>query len=223
MITEVTLRLFGRPEAVSAAVCPFASMEGATNTVITTIQLGIPVARIEIIDEAQLERSQSNTRKPIYPLAPTLVLRVPRHERCGRRRTRAAWSRRSRPRTARSDSVGRPRSKNARRCGRHATTRSMPRWRCGRARRRGPRTCACRSPLSSSASRRRKTISAASGLVAPLVGHAGDGNFHLIFMLDTDDADGTEGDEGGERTAGGSGACASAARAPGSTVSASAN
>ena len=55
MITEVTLRLFGRPEAVAAAVCPFQTMEGAAKTVITTIQLGIPVARIEIIDEQQLD------------------------------------------------------------------------------------------------------------------------------------------------------------------------
>src|SRR5687768_11701172 len=48
VITELTLRLYGRPEAVRAAVCPFDSMAGAANTVIQTIQLGIPVARIEI-------------------------------------------------------------------------------------------------------------------------------------------------------------------------------
>src|SRR5258706_15639683 len=55
VITEITVRLFGLPDAVSAAVCPFDSMEGAVQTVITTIQLGIPVARIELLDEAQLE------------------------------------------------------------------------------------------------------------------------------------------------------------------------
>src|ERR1043166_8824954 len=44
LITELTLRLFGLPEAVSAAVCPFDTMEGAVQTVTTTIQLGIPVA-----------------------------------------------------------------------------------------------------------------------------------------------------------------------------------
>src|SRR6476661_2237360 len=44
VITELTLRLYGIPEAVRAAVCPFASMEGAATTVIQTIQLGIPVA-----------------------------------------------------------------------------------------------------------------------------------------------------------------------------------
>jgi D-lactate dehydrogenase (cytochrome) len=55
VITEITVRLFGLPEAVSAAVCPFDSMDGAVRTVITTIQLGIPVARIELLDEDQLD------------------------------------------------------------------------------------------------------------------------------------------------------------------------
>jgi D-lactate dehydrogenase (cytochrome) len=55
IITEVTVRLFGLPDAVAAAVCGFASMEGAVQTVITTIQLGIPVARIELLDELQID------------------------------------------------------------------------------------------------------------------------------------------------------------------------
>jgi D-lactate dehydrogenase (cytochrome) len=51
IVTEVTLRLHGIPAAVSAAVCQFDSLEGAVNTVISTIQLGVPVARIELLDE----------------------------------------------------------------------------------------------------------------------------------------------------------------------------
>ena len=57
--------------SVRAAVCPFDSMAGAANTVIQTIQLGIPVARIEIIDEVQL-RVVNAYSKTNYPLAPTL-------------------------------------------------------------------------------------------------------------------------------------------------------
>src|SRR5215203_3275797 len=71
VITELTVRLYGRPEAVRAAVCPFESMAGAANTVIQTIQLGIPVARIEIIDEVQLQVVNAYS-KTDYPLVPTL-------------------------------------------------------------------------------------------------------------------------------------------------------
>src|SRR5213075_932871 len=55
IITEVTLRLYGIPEAISAAVCAFPSIDDAVNTVILTIQSGIPVARIELLDEAQID------------------------------------------------------------------------------------------------------------------------------------------------------------------------
>lgn len=50
IITEITLKLQGQPEAISAATCAFPNVESAVNTVITTIQSGIPMARIELID-----------------------------------------------------------------------------------------------------------------------------------------------------------------------------
>jgi D-lactate dehydrogenase (cytochrome) len=71
VITDVTLRLHPRPEAVSAAVCPFETMQGAVETVIATIQLGIPVARIELLDEPQLD-AVNRYSKTSYPIAPTL-------------------------------------------------------------------------------------------------------------------------------------------------------
>src|SRR5512144_561386 len=55
VITEIALRLYGIPEAMSSAVCNYPSLEAAVNTVIATIQSGIPIARIEIVDEAQLD------------------------------------------------------------------------------------------------------------------------------------------------------------------------
>src|SRR5690606_5698509 len=51
LITELTLRLHGQPEAISAAVCAFDDFEAAVQTVIATIQMGIPMARIEFVDE----------------------------------------------------------------------------------------------------------------------------------------------------------------------------
>src|SRR6267154_2260161 len=53
VITEVTVRLHGIPEAISGGICPFPSVEAACNAAIATIQSGIPVARIELLDEVQ--------------------------------------------------------------------------------------------------------------------------------------------------------------------------
>src|ERR1700722_7958551 len=71
VITEVTLRLHPLPEAVSAAVCSFDTIQGAVETVIATIQLGVPIARIELLDEAQLD-AVNRYSKTSYPITPTL-------------------------------------------------------------------------------------------------------------------------------------------------------
>ena len=55
VITEVTLKLYGIPEAIAAAVCPFPSVKAACNATILAIQTGIPVARIELADETQVQ------------------------------------------------------------------------------------------------------------------------------------------------------------------------
>ncbi len=72
VITEVTLRLYGQPEAVSAAVCAFESIGAAVQTVIATIQLGIPVARIELLDEVMID-AVNRYSKLSYAAKPTLL------------------------------------------------------------------------------------------------------------------------------------------------------
>src|SRR5687768_10893990 len=72
VITEVTLRLHPVPEAVAAAICAFDSMTGAVGTVIATIQLGVPVARIELLDEVQIDAINKRS-KTTLPVAPTLL------------------------------------------------------------------------------------------------------------------------------------------------------
>ena len=71
VITEVTLKLYGIPEAISAAVCAFPSIAAAVDTVILTIQSGIPVARIELLDEPQMEAINKYSKLD-YKVAPTL-------------------------------------------------------------------------------------------------------------------------------------------------------
>src|SRR5690606_807306 len=71
VITEITLRLYGIPEAISSAVCAFPTLLDATNTVIATIQAGVPVARMELLDALQMEAC-NRFSKLDYPVAPTI-------------------------------------------------------------------------------------------------------------------------------------------------------
>jgi D-lactate dehydrogenase (cytochrome) len=73
VITEVTVRLYGIPVAISAAVCSFASIEAAINAVIQTIQAGVPVARIEVANAMQMDAINKYSKLDL-PVAPTLWL-----------------------------------------------------------------------------------------------------------------------------------------------------
>ena len=70
VITEITLRLYGIPESIVSALCAYPSLEAAVNTVIETIQIGIPVSRIEIADEIQMKaiNDYSGTDLPVAPM-----------------------------------------------------------------------------------------------------------------------------------------------------------
>jgi D-lactate dehydrogenase (cytochrome) len=185
VITELTLRLYGKPEAVRAAVCPFESMEGAANTVIQTIQLGIPVARIEIIDEAQL-RVVNAYSKTDYPLAPTLFF-----EFHGTSEIAVEDQIRSVEEIARehgakgfkwaSSLEDRNTLWQARHNAYYATVASRPGARAWTT-----DICVPISHLAECILETQADLKDAR-VVAPLVGHAGDGNFHLIIMLDPDD------------------------------------
>jgi D-lactate dehydrogenase (cytochrome) len=185
VITELTLRLHGRPESVSAAVCSFASMQGATASVITTIQLGIPVARIEIIDEQQLEIVNRYSRTH-YAIAPTLFF-----EFHGISQQSVDEQARAVQEIARDNGAvdfqwattpeERATLWQARHNVLYATIASRPGAK--------PWTSDICVPISrlSECILETQDDLRQSNIVAPLVGHAGDGNFHLIFMVDTGD------------------------------------
>jgi len=185
VITELTLRLSGRPEVVRAAVCPFTSMEGAAKTVIQAIQLGIPVARIEIIDEVQL-RVVNAYSKTNYPLAPTLffefhgisdvsvddqiraVEEIAREHGAKEFRWAASLEDRNTLWQARHNAY-------------YAAVASRPGARAWTT-----DICVPISHLAECILETQEDLKA-SKIEAPLVGHAGDGNFHLIIMLNPDD------------------------------------
>src|SRR5690606_29265097 len=73
VITELTVKLYGIPEAIAGGVCPFDTVEGACNAVILTIQTGIPVARIELLDALQVKACNAYSRLSLKEV-PTLFV-----------------------------------------------------------------------------------------------------------------------------------------------------
>lgn len=185
IITEVTLRLFGRPEAVATAVCPFRTLDEAARTVIEVIQLGIPVARMEIIDAIQLAIVNRHS-KTDYPETPTLFFEFHGTSRDvvdeqARGVEEIARAHGAEGFTWTSSPEDRAKLWQARHDVYYSTVASRPGARA-------MTTDVC-VPISQLAPCIVETEAdaKASGIVAPLVGHAGDGNFHLIIMLDPDD------------------------------------
>jgi len=184
LITELTLKLHGQPEAVSAAVCAFDDMEGAVGTVIATIQSGIPMARMEFVDRAAAVAFNAGAGAD-WPEAPHLMVEFHGSaagvaEQAARFGEIAAdfggqgfrWASRAEERTAlwamRHNTY-------------HSTLRVYP----GRK----PITTDICVPISRLAEAVEETAAeiAASGIPGPIVGHVGDGNFHALLLPRADD------------------------------------
>jgi D-lactate dehydrogenase (cytochrome) len=181
IITEVTVRLFGVPEAMAAAAVSFPDMAAAVGTVIETIQSGIPVARIELLDEVQMEAVNRFSGLD-HPLLPTLLLefhgsRAAVEEQAGEvgRLAQERGGSGFRWATAAED---RARLWKARHDAYYAALALKPGTR-------GWVTDVC-VPISRLAECILATQAdlAAGSLTAPLVGHVGDGNFHLAILVD---------------------------------------
>ncbi|HEX4746209.1 MAG TPA: FAD-linked oxidase C-terminal domain-containing protein [Gaiellaceae bacterium] len=181
VVTEVTLRIYPTPEAISSAVCAFPSLEAAVQCVIQAIQLGIPVARMELLDDVQMDAV--NRRSGLgYPAAHTLFL-----EFHGSAAEVAAQAEEVAT-LARENGSGEfswATSEDERRAlwaARHQAYEASLALRPGS---KGYITDVCVpiSELARSITEARAEIDAA-GLVAPIVGHVGDGNFHVCFLVD---------------------------------------
>ena len=187
IITELRLKLYGIPEAIGSAVCRFPTIEAAANAVILTIQSGIPVARIEIMDAIQLKACIDYAKLEGFELAPHLFYefhgtdagvkeQAERAEEIahefggGDFRWTASTEERNKLWQARHDVY-------------HATVAMAPGKKVW-----STDVCVPISRLAEVIEATRRDIES-EGLVAPMVGHVGDGNFHVGLLYDPNDAE----------------------------------
>jgi D-lactate dehydrogenase (cytochrome) len=186
VITEVTVRLYGIPEAMSAAVCSFPDLESAVNTVILTIQSGIPIARIELLDAKQMDACNRYSGLD-YPVQPTLFFEFHGSERGVAEQIEQVEGIAGEFGASAFQWASKAEDRNKLWQARHNA------YYAGLALRPGAKgiatdVCVPISRLADCILETQKDIDE-SGLIAPIVGHVGDGNFHLLIIIDPDDAD----------------------------------
>jgi D-lactate dehydrogenase (cytochrome) len=184
IITSITLKLAGIPQAVSGGVCPFPTVEQACEAVIATIQMGIPVARIELVNALQMRAMKTYSHLD-YPESPCLFVEFHGSEAGVAEQAETfgeitaeygggefQWT-----------TVAEERAKLWK--ARHDAYWSSLTLRPGA---RGLSTDVC-VPISRLAECIAETEAdiAEMGLIAPIVGHVGDGNFHVLVLMDVED------------------------------------
>ncbi len=186
IITELTLRLSGLPEAVASGVCPFPTVEAACNATILTIQSGIPVARIELLDAPQV-RACNLYSKLALPEQPVLFLEFHGSEASVGEQSQRFGEIAKELRGGPFDWATRAEDRSKLWQARHDAY-----W-AARALRPGAQAiasdvCVPISRLADCVTETQQDV-AASRLVAPILGHVGDGNFHLSLLVDLADAE----------------------------------
>ena len=184
IITEVTLRLYGIPEAMAAAVCSFDTLEGAVKTVIQTIQLGIPVARIELLDEVQMD-SVNKFSKLSYPVKDTLFIEFHGTQAGVKEQAELVQSIAGEHEGGEFKWAMRQEERTHLWQARHDVTYANKALRPG-CEIWATDVCVPISRLAECILETKKDLKQ-SFLIAPLVGHVGDGNFHLGFLIDRND------------------------------------
>jgi len=187
IITELQLRVHGIPEAISAAVCQYPDLHAAVDTAIAAIQTGIPVARVELLDAVQMRASIAYSGLEDLGEAPTLFFEFHGSSSAVREQAEAvrgisdehggsnfAWATRPEERgklwKARHDAYFAGLDLAP---GKKAITTDV---------------CVPIAHLADSIVAAHEDV-AASGLTVTTVGHVGDGNFHLLILVDPHDAE----------------------------------
>jgi D-lactate dehydrogenase (cytochrome) len=185
IITELTLKLHGIPEAMSSATCSFPSVAAACDAVIATIQMGVPVARIELLDAVQVRAVNAYSGLAL-PEAPLLLL-----EFHGSPAGVAEQAKTFGEIAAEAGGSGfvwttKPEDRTKLWRARHDAYWAALALRPG-ARGIATDVCVPISRLAECVARTQEQI-AELGLLAPIVGHVGDGNFHTLLLIDMDSA-----------------------------------
>ena len=186
VITEVTLRIYPLPEAVSAAICSFPTIADAVTTVIQTIQIGVPIARVELIDGNSV-RAVNQYAKLSLREEPMLLMEFHGSPAGVKEQAETVQEIAREHRGADFEWADTPEERTRLWTARHnayfAAVQSRPGCRCITT-----DTCV---PISRLADALLDTVAEAdeSGIPYFLVGHVGDGNFHVGYLIDPDDDD----------------------------------
>ncbi len=189
VITEITLRLYGIPEAVSAAVCSFPDLETAIETVISTIQAGVPVARIELLDDVQMDAINKYSKMD-FPVLPTLFFEFHGSKNSVVEQVETVEALAADVGAGDFQWAVKQEDRNRLWQARHDSLYACMALKPG-CKGMATDVCVPISRLAECILETRKDIEE-TGLLAPIVGHVGDGNFHVILLVDPEDKGGLE-------------------------------
>ena len=183
VITEITLKLYPQPEAVSAAVCAFPSMGDAVSAVIDTIQMGVPIARVEFVDALAI-RAINQYDKLTLPEMPTLFFEFHGSEHGVQEQAETVQAIAAEHQGQGFEWATRPEDRSRLWNARHNAYFAFLQLKPGC---RAVTTDVC-VPISRLAEcvveTERDLLASALQLPAPIVGHVGDGNFHVALLID---------------------------------------
>ena len=187
IITKLTVRLFGQPETILAATCSFKTVDDAVNSVIMAIQMGIPTARIELLDEVQMKGMNIFNPDLNLPEKPHLFLEFHGSDAGVKEQVETFENVGAEFDAADFQWATKAEDRNRLWTARHNA------YYAGKSLRNGCEGLVtdCCVPISTLADciSRSKELIADSGMIAPIVGHVGDGNFHLMILIDPNDPD----------------------------------
>ncbi|MCT8990851.1 FAD-binding protein [Chelativorans sp. SCAU2101] len=186
VITAITLRLHGIPQAISSGVCPFPSVEAACNAVIMIIQMGIPIARIELVNTLGVQ-AINRYSKTAFPEGPCLFVEFHGTEAGVAEQAQMFGEIAAEFSGGRLDWASAAEERQRLWKARHDFHWSTVTLRPG-CKVLATDVCVPISRLADCIVETEADI-AETGLIAPIVGHVGDGNFHVAVLMDMDNRD----------------------------------